>query len=415
MKKVLLASAAAVALAVGTGAAHADDPVKLTLSGNLVQWIGFGSSDSSFLRDEGISSHNTFMQYQDSGITFAGTTKLDNGLTVGATIGLETGSSTQEQQSIEGKTTNQFNPINGVTYATVSGSFGSINLGRMYDVVHDNAIDAPDEGYMFVSDGYWGDPWANGGFLTGAGANTTGRTVMYDDNTTQQVRYTTPSFSGFQAGIDFGEASSQVAGGLVALTNSSGTKLKNVLAYKDAFHAVVTYGGDMGEAKVKAFVGYAEEAGRPSGTTAPITYYDNTAINGGVSVTVKGFTVAGSIIQRSAPSAYKVQGQDGLTWDLGVAYESGPWGVSFAYLNSQAPDSGSNALDPSLTDQFQLFDFGAHYTLGPGITLNLNIYHTETAADFSTANANMVTSLNTAGTLGHISASSALLSTNIAF
>lgn len=403
MKKVLLASAAAVALGVGATAAHAEDPVKLTLSGNIVQWVGYIGSDSTFLRGKGITSFNTFTQYQDSGITFSGTTKLDNGLTVGATIALETGASTQETG--EGTKINQANPLNAQDYITVSGAFGSINAGRMYDVIHDNAVDAPEEGYLFVSDGYWGDPFANGGFLTGQGGNTTGRTVMFDLNVQQSIRYMTPSFSGFQAGIDYGEATSQAAGGLVQLAGTN-TGISNNLAFKDAYHAVITYSGDFGDVKPHAFIGYADEQGRKNGAV----FYDNTAVNGGVSVTMKGFTVGGSVISRSAPSADQVAGQSGTTWDAGIAYESGPWGVSVAYLNSQAKD----ATTTSLTDTFQFYEIGAHYTLGPGITLNANVWGQSTKADWSGVNKNGVV-LNTAGAESTISGSGALLSTNVSF
>lgn len=420
MKKVLLASAVAVASAFGLGAtaAHAEDPVKLTLSGNIVQWVGYIGNDTTFLRDEGITQANNFMQYQDGDFVFSGTTKLDNGLTIGATIDLKAAPSLQETGQ---SATNQANYVNALSYITVAGSFGQVNAGRSYDVIHDNAVDAPEEGYLFVSDGYWGDPFANGGFLNHMFANTTGRTVMFDQNSSTNLRYTTPNFSGFQVGVDFAEGNSQAAGGFVNLTSSAGmsTTVANAQPYKDAYHLVGTYGGDFGDAKVKAFVGYAAEEGRSlgaalggtGGTVGP--FYNTTAVNGGVSVTVKGFTVGGSVIDRMNPSggpttnAYKVAGQSGVTWDIGGAYESGPWGVSIAYLSSTAPDVNS----PSLNDNLAFYEIGAHYTLGPGITLNGNVWGQAVKADWSA----IAPGFNTAGTEATVSGMGALISTNVSF
>lgn len=422
MKKVLLASAVAIAAAAGIGstAARADDPVKLTLGGNIVEWVGYIGSDTSLFKDAGITSVNTFTQYQDSDIVFSGSSKLDNGLTVGATIDLKAGPSLQETG--ENSKAAQYNPVNALSYITVSGAFGSVNAGRMYDVIHDNAIDAPEEGYLFVQDGYWGDPFANGGFLGYTFANTTGRTVMFDQNSSTNIRYTTPAFSGFQLGVDYAEANDQAAGGLVNLQSSTAlsTTLANAQTYKDAYHIVGTYGGDFGDAKVKAFIGYGALEGRTTaGTVGP--FYNTTAVNGGLSVTIKGFTVAGSVIDRMNPSGgattnlYKIDGQSGTSWDIGAAYESGPWGVSIAYLYSASPDAGTNANDPNLTDTLQFYEIGAHYTLGPGVTLNGNIYGTTTKADFASLASNAAAGFNTAGTLGTATGVGALLSTNVAF
>ena len=56
-------------------------------------------------------------------------------------------------------------------------------------------------------------------------------------------------------------------------------------------------------------------------------------------------------------------GEDGRTWDVGVSYETGPWGFSFTYLHSEQGDGAGNDNE---IDEFLL---GANYDLAKGVRL----------------------------------------------
>src|ERR1700744_2219702 len=94
MKKVLLLGASALALSVGSTAAFADDPLKVTLSGTGQEWFGYASNSKS---DVGNIS-KTFAQSNNS-FSLNGSTKLDNGITVGVSFSMNASPGTEGSQA----------------------------------------------------------------------------------------------------------------------------------------------------------------------------------------------------------------------------------------------------------------------------------------------------------------------------
>ena len=113
MKKILLGSTAIVAAgmivsAPVMAAAHAEK-MKLSVGGYMEQWVGFTSGDNGVNQD-----YSGFDIKSDAEIHFKGSTKLDNGMTIGVNVQLE---ASQNGDQID------------ESYMIVKGSFGEINIG----------------------------------------------------------------------------------------------------------------------------------------------------------------------------------------------------------------------------------------------------------------------------------------------
>ena len=78
MKKILVMGASALALGIGMSAAHAEDPLKLTLSGGAQEAFGYVGNPNN--KNNG--TPGKIWQFGDGSIDFDAKTKLDNGITV---------------------------------------------------------------------------------------------------------------------------------------------------------------------------------------------------------------------------------------------------------------------------------------------------------------------------------------------
>ena len=90
MKKVLFASAAAIAFGV-VAQAQAADPITLSIGGDATEWAGYvtNKQGANYNLDGSTPSSQALhvVSEQDAiNINFAGKTKLDNGLTVAVEV-----------------------------------------------------------------------------------------------------------------------------------------------------------------------------------------------------------------------------------------------------------------------------------------------------------------------------------------
>jgi hypothetical protein len=413
MKKLLYIGTAAIALGVGISSARAEDPVKLSLSGYLSQWWGVvGNDDRHALTDSGGSATqyatnpSAVLQHGDAALDFSGTAKLDNGLSVGANIQLDGSPANQENNSYGARGGANGNGAVEFSYATISGAFGTVNAGTKFSVEHDMHQDAPEEGWLFVQDGIWQGTYVlspGKGYNGFIGGDWAGRTALYDELSTAQLQYITPTFMGFSAGFDYvPNFKTQYSDTGVGSTNPNEAAAAGYTG-DSAGHAVLAYTNTFGDLSVSADADYGHEivtiaAGGVTGAyKAPLDGY-----SGGLSLGYKGFTLGASILDRVAKSGkinagvgggltgvpYKNMEGDGVTWDIGIGYENGPWGVAADYLQGAAKDRGTKTLAVSsvgvvtstagnfnYTDQENYYGLGAHYNLGPGIRESLNVFY----------------------------------------
>ena len=384
MQKYLVFGASALALGFGVSVAHAEDPLKLTLSGGAQEAFGYvGNPDNKNDNNPG-----KIYQFGDGSVAFDAKTKLDNGITVefnaalnisgnndgGAARGSEPTSSGGQTLSSTGYSPKDL-PSSENDWIAFSGSFGKVEIGDDFNAAFQAHNDAP---YFGAIGGFnWGrnSGFIGGPVLGGAGAHGVGnqvgniQTVMFDDYEASKVVYTTPSFSGFGVTASFTPQANSADNCCGASSQTAGA------AYSGGVDeaAAIFYKGDFGDAKVNLDVGYVlEQAGGARG------------IDAGASVSFKGFTVGGSVVNRakegSATELQKIGDTTGNTWDLGIGYESGPWGVTIGYMDAQAT-AGNGIAAQSQTgfggailngnQEFQMVPVTAKYTIGAGITLNL--------------------------------------------
>jgi len=381
MKKVLVLGASALALGFGMSAAHAEDPLKLTLSGGAQEAIGYvGNEDGKNNVTAGQKLGKVY-QFGDGSIDFDAKTKLDSGITVefnaaynvsanadgGAAVGGHTSlSGTNNAGSASGSTgfALKGNGFSENDWIAFSGSFGKFEFGDDFNAAFQAHNDAP---YFGMIGGYnWGrnNGYIGSPILTGAG-QLNDQTVMFDDYESTKTVYTTPSFAGFGAAVSYAPYANSGDHCCGAQSNSD-----FATGGGDDYSAVVFYKGDMGDAKVNVDVGYVfENAGNTRG------------IDGGVSVSIKGITVGGSWLNRTAQTsgasnALKVADGVGNTWDLGLGYETGPWGVTIGYMYSNSfatGGAGFNGAALNGDEKWTMIPVTAKYNLGPGITLNTEV------------------------------------------
>ncbi len=336
-KQLLLGSTALIVGALAApGFAAAEDPLRLEVRDYTNQYFALGSVDN----DSNSGQENT-SEFSDGEVFFKGSTKLDNGIAFGVDVQLElneSGDQIDEQ------------------YAWIQGDFGKVVIGseNLPDYLTFWGVTAPNVGVPINSG--WISVWAPAPTLVATGfRNSIQTTNLTLTNDTFQVGYQSPRFSGFQF----------VAG--YAPTNAVGGDPKNAVTDVDAeIHDIVSVGANYSESfngvDVKVAGGYEH------GTAADASGLDNPQIfKVGAKIGAGGFAVAGSYAVNDVDT-----GQEGVAYDVGVSYSTGPWGVSATYFHGDQEGTAGGG-----DDEVDAFVGAVSYSIGPGITGSLSIFHAE--------------------------------------
>ncbi|HLN22346.1 MAG TPA: porin, partial [Patescibacteria group bacterium] len=111
---------------------------------------------------------------------------------------------------------------------------------------------------------------------------------------------------------------------------------------------------------------------------------------GGLNVGYAGFTVGGSYINRIIADdslAIKTAGGQGASWDAGVSYITGPYGVSVTYFAGAA--ANANHFNKVGMDRDSTVTLAGSYDLGPGVAVKTSVFNTNwTSASGTLANKN---------------------------
>jgi len=388
MKKVLLASAALLAL--GT-AAQAAEPVKLSIGGYAIENVGY-ATNSSLDNSGGTTAKNNVDVQSDIVVSFAGSTKLDNGITVGVDVEMF-GSQRKDSRSVNGSCggTGYGTPNCGGNdnikrdYVTVGSAFGTAIVGEREDVgyiVHNNA---PSVGPVGAADGTWWQwvaPPSNHRVYTSTDAS------RYDDRT-NKFTYVTPAFYGLAAGFTYAPSISMTQAGHTTIPSSSDNA-----TYATSGAAIGSdFGGDLyvgGLAYANTFgdVSIKADAGIGQANIANLRVFQ-----GGTQISYAGFTLGGSIFNRNVPTGATVNGiaasntngaralaYAGQSWDAGLSYATGPYSVSLSYFNDRSKDSsvlnslsGLGTTHTDVADSTQVWSLGAAYVAGPGVTFRASV------------------------------------------
>jgi len=411
MKKVLLASVALVAFA---GAAQAADKLALSIGGYAYEAVGYAGNKTALAKSK-VDSQD------DVVVSFAGTTKLDNGVTVGVNVDTF-GSQRQDSRNVNGNcgktglvgTANCTGNSNVKrSYTTVSGVFGAVIVGEREDVGYIVHNSAPTVGATGLQDGSWfqwiASPSQHRLY------NTTNAS-RYDDRG-NKVTYVTPTFQGFTAGVTYAPSiSNSTSGHTSIVTNSDyavwGPKgmINGADFGGDLYVGGVAYANKFGDVSIKADAGVGQA-----------NIVNLRVFQGGTQISYQGFTVGGSIFNRSVPSNAELNGVNtvgalggahvtpsalartaayaGQSWDAGVSYANGPASVSVGYFHDVSKSvQGLNGTGKS--DSTAVWELGAAYVMGPGVTLKGSIANVDYKGDIlSSASAASVAANNNKGTL----------------
>ena len=350
MKKILLGSTAIVAagMIASVPSADAASKMKLGVGGYMEQWFGFTSGDDGVAQD-----YSGFSTVSDGEIHFKGKTKLDNGITVGVNVQLEAqqgGDQIDEQ------------------YMTVSGGFGQIIIGDENSAMYKMHY-APSDFGIGTNSGdvtSWNKPVsdAEGDSIAMGGHYRAPFGATYIEpnavNDSAKISYFTPRVSGFQLGLSYAPDGSQDNNGL---PNRDTTNTDYIMVGANFVQK-------MGGMSVGISGGYGTVTDAAAGGVEP------EATSFGIKLGMGGVS-AGVSYANFSDSGEK--DQEGI--NAGVAYSSGPMGVSIAYFHGEKDGNNGDAATLNNQAERDVIHLSAKYAMGPGVTLAGTLGHAVYSSD----------------------------------
>jgi len=231
-------------------------------------------------------------------------------------------------------------------------------------------------------------PLAYGTTITGIGAGLgTNLTGNHTEENLNKVTYYTPRWQGFQVGVSY--LPDQINRGQTTFRyDQFGGQSDNIWA------GGLNYDNKFGD------FGLAAAATGEWGSSQLNTYEDLKAFALGAKLSYMGASLAGSYGDWGKSNTAKAaNSKKTYYWDLGAAYEYGPFGASVTYLYSSV-DCGTNAAftnvpggcglgDVNGKNKFDSVSVGTDYKLAPGLTPYAEVtWYDENSALASGANDN---------------------------
>jgi hypothetical protein len=344
----------------------AEEPITAGIGGYVRSAMGFVSQDNE---DGQFANGNLSNALANSiELSFNGSTTLDNGITAGFNVQLDSGAFDER-------------------HVFFSGSFGQIQLGQLESARQQMTNFEPNGNYNFgvnTPHFIFGNPGNGGTGLPFANIST------YDDGLGDEdsvkLIYFSPTFNGFRLGLSYApdDAVSGAYGGNA--TDGLGDLQNNASISAE-------FSKDLGDFAIRVSAGYesyklevcnVNAAGvggaasvntqNPASTARLSNRSDQNCDNEPDSVAFGGtasfgeWAIGGSYLEAAqVGNSSTGAGRDREEFTLGVSWWSGPYGVALQY--------GQNELDDAanLTDQFSLYELNATYVLGPGVDVGASL------------------------------------------
>jgi len=345
MKKILLGTTAVIALGTMSSEAFAADKIKLELGGFMRHYVGLANNDEVASTRSDTARDKDLGQRSNTEIYFTGNTTLDNGIKVAARVEMEA----------DGAATNNIDR----SWLTISSdAMGSMSVGNHPHFGSDNAVRVPNAGNFDWTD--TGETWgavattstvASSAFASAAH----GSDFVSWGGDSAKLKYISPNFSGVTVGASYSAAEDGNASNAARVTGGS----------FDSYAYGASYSGDMG--------GVALNASLTRGARADI---DRETTHFGLTVGMAGFTVGGGYADfddRRSTLAAATESQNGKAWELGVAYATGPYSVSAAYMQDEKDGQSGIVGD----DKDTKWNIAATYDMGAGVALTADYYHSK--------------------------------------
>lgn len=352
MKKILLGTSAIVGASVLLASpVWAAEKPKLEMNGYLRFESWFVSQDQAGSTAAGTNRGVEF-EMDDVEIHFQGSAKADNGLEYGFYVELQEGSS---------------DGTAGYDEANVflSGNWGRLDLGSQDSVQNNWKMG----GYAIVADkdGAWD---GNNTFNAVSNSAYIGTDMAAGAGDANKITYYSPSFGGFQVGVSYtpNTNAGENSGNLADATGDIGGTKNKYGNWSNQYGIGAKYAGTFSDVGVEVTARYQyakpQETG---GTTTATSERENDKEWGfGAKVSYMGFSLAGSYTDLGDGRYTKAQNDagydNGYYWDIGLAYGTGPYKVSVAYMQSRA-GQGDGVQD----DKVNYLALGASYAAAPGL------------------------------------------------
>jgi len=372
MYKRLLASTALVAagvVGVSAGAqaqtAPAAAPLSVTVGGYFEQYFGYGKNKDGVTASVSqadvftgavattLAKPSRWFQGNDAEIWFNVKGTLANGITVGARVELEANT---EADTID------------ESYMFIEGAFGRLELGTTDEAGAKTHVASPGIGKAWgVGKGTAQDHIVvPANVSAGAGQlRFTGINANEDQN---NVSYYTPRFEGFQLGATY------TAGRHQDIDRPDDKTVTRTGAWAAGLNFTRNFSGF----NVEASAAYSQVDSLDNAASGTANGDDEKAYAGGLRLGYAGFEVGGAYKKLKYGS---FSPNNGKIWEIGAAYTFGPAKVGIQYMSAKAEGNTAATAD----DKFRHINFGANYTLGPGVDLFGNIFSLKYTDESSTA------------------------------
>jgi outer membrane protein OmpU len=326
MKKFLLGTTALIAAGAFVGAAQAADdemmagPVTVGVAGYSTAAIGFASDSSDTTRGQEINYVYEF------GVS--GSTTLDNGITVA--VHAQVGTSGQYTGSEDSRPFDE-------QHITMSGSFGSLRIGRTESAAFNSTVAAPGYGIggMIGVNYVW--------FSTAAPPVNTYHSSALGNEDAMKLVYTTPNFNGLTIGASYAPNNSDAT-----FTGRSTAGMGEHTAVGMKYSTGFMEGGSF-----TLGAGFETAAGGDGGD-------DPSAMRFGANISVDQISFGGSMLDLDGV---------GMQYDVGASWTEGATELGLQYGHNEVGDAGSTYAH--LT-----------YTLGPGVLVGGQIAAADDVTQF---------------------------------
>lgn len=362
MRSHLFASSALAAMVFVVGPVQAAQPLELSIGGFGSVIVGYASQDSDHLekRTGGSVEVSDVDVKGDNELHFKAQTVLDNGMVVSMKYEIEAGG--QQGGSVDNYS------------ISLGGAYGTLVAGATDMVTGALASRAPHMGQRLFGDGLADCDLATGTWVLKPSYGTDDEhqggfaSVINSHNDNESISYISPSFAGFTLGATY------------VPEGADGKKHDSTMPHanntQDMYAVALAYENRFGGLTVASDVGWATLDTEAAGVAAN-RFDGQQEVQAGLNLGYAGVTVGGGyrLIKKDYTGS-AAQDRQVRSWEAGVGYRTGPYGVAIAHAQTRAnfTESSLTNIDLERTNTTQLT---AEYAMGPGVLLVGGVGHVQ--------------------------------------
>lgn len=319
MKKCLISSVATAALLGMAVPALADETVELELGGYFIGAVSVSENEMADLGDA-LLNPDAYRFEGESAVRFEGVSRLDNGVRYGfkAEVTVDHDIAASQKAGADKDFLDE-------AFLFFDGGFGRVELGQQEGVADQFSVRSPHAlGNLSLSAS------RNDKMIDPVGVTSIG-TVNDSSDDYAKVTYMTPSFAGLKLGMSFTPEADRDP------LDFTADRVESPLTEpgEDIVEFGVIYSRDFEDLSLDMSATYL------SADSTPITG-ELEEWNAGVNVGFRGLSVGGSYRESGSPETGL---QKYEAYDIGVAYETGPWKVSAQYAEHAGELAGAPVED----------------------------------------------------------------------